>query len=162
MRWKPQHGGTRHTRSDDLTRTPPCPLPSRLVSYGGGYVLDNRVLPGTILSFPARSPRRQDRKHDSAFVNCEYNVAPFSGSERKKRRPVSKHASKKGGRQAGHHRNQLAATNLPCFDVLFICSYSPLNFSGWSCCSTYMYFKRMLVAVVAGALVPPGCIPGVC
>lgn len=39
-------------------------------------------------------PRRQDRKHESAIVNCEYNVAPFSGSERKKRRPVSKQASR--------------------------------------------------------------------
>lgn len=32
---------------------------------------------------------RQDRKYDMAIVNVEYNVAPFSGSERKKRRPVS-------------------------------------------------------------------------
>lgn len=31
---------------------------------------------------------RQDKKNDAAIVNCEYNVAPFSGSERKKRRPV--------------------------------------------------------------------------
>lgn len=49
--------------------------------------IQNHYPAATILPKPVR--RRQDRKYNSAIVNCEYNVAPFSGSERKKRRPVS-------------------------------------------------------------------------
>eukprot|EP00904_Undaria_pinnatifida_P008429 jgi/Undpi1/4716/HiC_scaffold_18.g08069.m1 len=43
-----------------------------------------------IVKGPREVTRRQDRKNDAAIVNCEYNVAPFSGSERKKRRPTER------------------------------------------------------------------------
>ncbi|CAM9328691.1 unnamed protein product [Phaeothamnion confervicola] len=43
-----------------------------------------RVL--AVVRGPREMDRRSDEKHDRAVVNCEYNIAPFSGSEHKKRK----------------------------------------------------------------------------
>jgi ribonuclease PH len=41
-----------------------------------------------IVKGPHEPNRRSDAVHEKGFINCEYNIAPFAGSDRKKRRLV--------------------------------------------------------------------------
>ncbi|CAM9869715.1 unnamed protein product [Ectocarpus fasciculatus] len=57
---------------------------------GSAYLEMGQTKIIAIVKGPREVTRRQDRKYDMGIVNCEYNVAPFSGSERKKRRPTER------------------------------------------------------------------------
>lgn len=57
---------------------------------GSAYLEMGQTKVIAMVKGPREVTRRQDRKYDMAIVNVEYNVAPFSGSERKKRRPTER------------------------------------------------------------------------
>ncbi|CAM9516801.1 unnamed protein product [Discosporangium mesarthrocarpum] len=54
---------------------------------GSAYLEMGQTKVIAIVKGPREVNRRADMRHDQAIVRCEYKLAPFSGSERKKRRP---------------------------------------------------------------------------
>ncbi|CAM9919647.1 unnamed protein product [Ascophyllum nodosum] len=58
---------------------------------GSAYLEMGQTKVIAIVKGPREVTRRyDDRRHDEAIVHCEYNLAPFSGSERKQRRPTDR------------------------------------------------------------------------